>query len=406
MYSPKTTKATLEQFAKDEGWMPVPHTIEEVDEFKAYVESIVEIESNSQNSYVSISKPISAVRQKEITRWVENEQITCAADYSYWESRYAYVKSETGEVVRFKNRYAQTILDSVIADLEEKNLAKEIILLGSRQLGAGTKFILMCIHRALFSPNSGVLLTSSQRIKSEFMVTIADTAFNFCPWWLVPLKSPKGKLENGSVMSIKAGAKAQGWTPNYVYIADAESYYNPVMTIEEGLLRAIHSSANNLLVIHGQRPKDHGWLRNIWNYSKEYYPKGQARFMPVFLPWYVSSDIYPTKEWIARFPVPEKWVPAKETKDHALRSELYVRSTPLLSKALGKGWKMPTEQKWYWEYSYNYARAIDALDNFLSYMGADDSEQLDNTPVAEEDIDIGNLFPSASKSQKKLNKAV
>ena len=135
MYSRKKVQVSLEGFASREGWMPTPHTIEEIDEFKKYVESIVSIESNSQSSYVTLSKPLSAKRQEEVSRWIENEQILCAADYSYWESRYAYVKNEMGEFVRFKNRASQSILDSIIADLDERNLSKEIVVRSSRQCG-------------------------------------------------------------------------------------------------------------------------------------------------------------------------------------------------------------------------------------------------------------------------------
>lgn len=402
MYSPKTTQKTLEMFASREGWTPVPHTIEEVDEFKKYISSIVNIESNSRNSYIELAKPLSVNRQKEISRWIENEQVLCFSDCSYWESRYAYIRTETGEIARFKNRAAQTILDSSIADLDERGLPKELIVLGSRQNGTSTKIILKCIHRALFSPNSRVLLSSSTGEKSEFMGEIADNVFNQCPWWLVPQRLPKRKFSNGSGLVLSG--TGQGFTPDCVYVTDAGDYPTPMKTFEEGLFRAVQSSARTMMVIHGRMPNKGTWLRNIWDYSKQYYPKGMSKFMPVFIPWYVSSDIYPTKEWTARFPAPEKWVPAKETKEHVLRCELYVRNTPILTKALGNGWKMPTEQKWYWEHTYNYAKATDIMSSFLLNMSADDTEHLANAEVFEDDVDLDLLFPQANLTQMKMER--
>lgn len=403
MYSKKKTQAILNAFSSREGWMPTYHTLEEVDEFKAYVASIVNIESNSRSTTITLNKSISTERQEHVRKWIENEQVLCSADYSYWESRYAYVLNEKGEMVKFKNRASQTMMESIIADLDEKGLSKDLIILGSRQNGTDTKFTLMCIHRALFSPNSGVLLSSASPARNELIGKVTDAAYNHCPWWLVPLRLPKNKFSNHSVISIQTSPNiAHGLTPNCVFISNAEEFRNPVKTFEEGLFRATFSSITSMLVIHGSMPQDSTWLRSIWNYSKEYYPKGMSRFMPVFIPWYASSDIYPAKEWINRFPVPEKWIPAKETKEHVSRCELYVRNTPMLSKAMGKGWKMPVEQKWFWEYSYNYAKAVDTLERFLSMMAADDSDQLDHIEVAEGDMDLDEMFPDASATQKKM----
>jgi len=403
MYSKKTTQELLNNFSSREGWMPTYHTIEEVDEFKAYVASIVNIESNSRSSTITLSKAISPAKQRDISKWIVNEQVLCTADYSYWESRYAYVRNEVGEMVKFKNLASQMMMDSIIADLDEKGLSKDLLILGSRQSGTSTKFTLMCIHRALFSPNSEVLLYSASPEINEIIGKVTDDVYNHCPWWLVPAKLPKNKIANHSSISIKSGSNiAQGGTPNCVFISNAEEFKNPVRTFEDGLFRAVFPSKNSMMIIHGNTPQENSWLRNIWNYSKEYYPKGMARFMPVFIPWYAASDIYPRKEWIVRFPVPPKWIPAKETKDHAILCEAYVGKTPILSKHLGKAWKMSKEQKWYWEYGYNYAIKINALDNFLSQMAADDNDHLDNSKVDEEDVDLDKLFPEASKTQKKL----
>ena len=71
--------------------MPTPHSIDEVEEFKAKIDEIVVIESNSRTASVDLARPITERDAKAVRKWVENEQALCSLDNSYWESRYARV---------------------------------------------------------------------------------------------------------------------------------------------------------------------------------------------------------------------------------------------------------------------------------------------------------------------------
>jgi hypothetical protein len=62
MYSAKKIQKTIEAFEKREGWSLTPHTLDEVNEFKEYVNSIVKIGSNSKNSWIESVKPLSEKR--------------------------------------------------------------------------------------------------------------------------------------------------------------------------------------------------------------------------------------------------------------------------------------------------------------------------------------------------------
>src|SRR5208337_35989 len=117
MYSAKKIQATLEAFEKSEGWKPAYHTLDEVNLFKEYVNTLVKIESNSKSSWIESVEPISEKRQKEIARWIENEQALCAIDSGYFESRYVYIIDETGVSTKYQNRKSQEVIDAVISEL-------------------------------------------------------------------------------------------------------------------------------------------------------------------------------------------------------------------------------------------------------------------------------------------------
>ena len=210
MYSERIIDRNLDQFAREEGWMPVRHTFGEVQDFIAYMKKVVTLDSNSKGSWIKSIAPMTEKRQQEIKRWIENEQIMCGLSYPYWRDNYAYVVDEGGQVVKFKNRRSQDVFDSVVADLEERQAGIQILTLKARQVGITTLVALMFIHRMMFIPNILAVMASVQKEKSEEIKIKLDTAHGMCPFWLVPYKTPKNSFSNDSRLSIESGMQPKG----------------------------------------------------------------------------------------------------------------------------------------------------------------------------------------------------
>lgn len=264
MYSKRIIEERLELFARQEGWRPIEHTYDQIQEFTGYIDSLVKKESNSKNTYLTLVHPLSAKRQKEISRWIENEQAMCSISSEYWEIGYGFVCDEKGQIFKFKNRKSQEVFDSVIADFDEKQVSIELICLKGRQVGITTKVALKFIHRMLFIPHTQAVMASVQRDKSDLVERMLNTAYNRCPWWLVPRRLPKKSFDNGSILSIQSGMQAtgiaQGWTPTAIHISEISLIPNPKETIEEGLLPATHSSPNLFMVFEGTGSGNVGWF--------------------------------------------------------------------------------------------------------------------------------------------------
>src|SRR5215469_3514310 len=139
MYSEKIVLRNVEEFAANAGWLPTYHSYDEIEEFRNYIDSFIKMDSNSKSSYISVVKPITAKRQKEIARWIENEQVLCGLDCSYWEKNYAFVCDEKGAIFKFANRKSQDVFDAVIADFDAKEVSIEMLILKARQVGISTK---------------------------------------------------------------------------------------------------------------------------------------------------------------------------------------------------------------------------------------------------------------------------
>ena len=325
---------------------------------------------------------ITEKRQKEIKRWIENEQALCALDANYWETRYAFVCDEKGQIYKYQPRLSQRILDEVIAEFDAGQVSIELLILKGRQLGVTSWTALKFIRRLLFIPHTQAIMASVKASASELIGRILDTAYGRCPFWLVPRKGPKRSFDNGSILSVQSGMQAtglaQGWTPVNIHVSELADIPDARRVIEEGLFRATHSSKDLFMILEGTGGGNTGWLSETWKAAKEDWPKGRSRLCPIFIPWPMCPEIYPQVDWVRKFPVPEGFYSKRKemTRKHVARCESYIRNTPYLSKVAGVRWEMPVEQQWFWEFNYDQAVKNHTQKTWLAQMPADDFEAL------------------------------
>jgi hypothetical protein len=382
MYSQRIVESNLNFFAAQNGWMPEYHTFPEVQDFTAYIKSITKLASNSKGAWIESVAPLTEKRKADIKRWIENEQILCSFDSNYWESRYAYCVDEGGQIVKFKNRASQDVFDAVIAELEEQQAGIQVLCLKGRQVGITTKVALKFINRMLFIPNTLAVMASVQKEKSEEIEVKLNTAYDNCPFWLIPPKTPKRSFMNGSRLSIESGMQpkgiAQGKTPNLIHISEISLVPNPHNVIEEGLLPATHSNKNLFMVFEGTGSGNVGWFPDFWRSQKRDWPLGLARMYPLFISWPLATDLYPQADWLRQHPVPTGFYERRleATRIHITRCESYIRNTPYLAKVVGSNYRVPLEQQWFWEFEYRQAKERHSLQQHAARLPADDFEAL------------------------------
>src|ERR1700679_1153231 len=137
MYSPVIIQKTLDDFEIHNNWRPRPHTLAEVEEFKDYIDRIVQIEKTQTSRYIDFRSDIRLTerRKNEIRKFITNEQFMCFADSEYWETRYAYGVDEAGNVFKFKNRASQEVFDKVLIPFDEAQVEIALFCMKSRQVG-------------------------------------------------------------------------------------------------------------------------------------------------------------------------------------------------------------------------------------------------------------------------------
>jgi hypothetical protein len=391
MYSRKIIEANLVKASAKLGFQLERHSVADVDR---QVKRLNELMGDDGRLIRGLSS--------EEEQWILNESALCKLDFLYWATRYAYIRNWEGRLVHFEPNIAQNIVVSIWAMLEEMGRAISMQALKARQLGVSTVTELAGCHRVQFYSQTNAVVASSDPQKSAKMAEMMERCWENQPWWLMPRQTTyqAGQLiefgDLNSAVSIQHGSQftgiARGDTPTFGHLSELADFINPEELVDASLLRAMHESPRMFLVLESTAKGRQNWWHTTWEYSKQYWASGMARLYPMFLPWFVGRDLYPTETWLKSRPIPAGWEPAQLTLHHAERAAAYVKVDPTLLKFLGENWKMPIEQMWWWEVNRQEYAAKRELAQFYSETPADDLEAFQSTNISAFDSDTLSVY--------------
>lgn len=404
MYSQKIVSAKLSAIQNKISLRPKPQqfnltkfTPSECQQFNSHLLSLIQYDEK----YIPGSGKWKFFRDltPDETNFIENERIICQNDFLYWTSRYAYIKSkltdETETLILFNPNIAQKIILDIWAEAEEKFFAILMLYLKARQLGVSTLNELAIAHRVQFFSRINSLVASSDPDKTKKMAAMMQLVWELQPPYLVPeFKIASSKevwavfpelkssvtCQHGTAMS----GIARGDTPDIAHLSELPDYSDPSEDVDAALLNAIHETPATFIVLESTAKGKRGsgkWWYEKWKYAKKYYFRNKTRLRPVFLPWFIGTDVWPTKTWCHQFlPKPlSTWKPKRETLSHAIACQRYVQESPLLKKYLGENWKLPPHQQYFWEFTRNEYEESGKLYKFLEELCSSDVEAFQNT---------------------------
>jgi hypothetical protein len=380
MYDSGVISARLDLAEQQLGWRPVYHSPEEVDLVKKRLEEIAELDDDGNKT----GRTIRPYTENE-KWWIRNERMLCSCDASYFLTRYAYLKNDANEIIRFKFRTPQKVYFNIIAALEKRGAAIQLQVLKGRQLGVSTITELLVTHRICFGSGVNAVIASSAQQPTQIMSQMIFLAYDYLPYWMKPneksrVESDKGQLvfTTKSGVSFQHGTQttgiARGHTPTVIHLSEVASYPNADELIDASLFRAVHESSSVFMVLESTAEGINNWWHNTWKSSKKGWEKGKARLCPLFLPWYIGTEMYPKPTWLLTRPVPDDWRPNSETKARMAKAKAFVSSSPLLAEVLGEGWQMGREQAWFSEVDFEEYKAKGREKLWLQEMAGDDIE--------------------------------
>lgn len=316
-------------------------------------------------------------------QWITNEMYMCACSFPYWFFRYFFLKDKENRIVRPSRLIAQLIFLEILSDLDGRQLPIKLMILKARQLGMSTIVEAIILWTALFRRGSHCVIASAEEEKSMSMSNMVWIGLENLPLWMKPkLTRDDRKVgpEFGEIDSdifIQHGSQSKGISrgenPVAAHLSEVAYYPDAKETIEASLLNAMHENKRTFLVLESTARKKGDWWHTRWLREREGETDGTNEFVPLFLPWYVGKDKYPTEDWLRNHPIPENWNPLRETVRQSVDAKLYVRTTPLLAKFMGTDWEMSREQMWCWEFRYVTAKRSDeSLKVFFAEFASDE----------------------------------
>lgn len=311
----------------------------------------------------------------------------CSLDVAYFLTRYYKISAEN-RFMRFQFRSGQKVFYKICQDLEERGVSIEIQCLKARKQGISTLVEGIMTHSALFIPGAKCSVGSANDQKTYVMMGMMYDALEHLPFWIKPTQT-KDKRSGSAILefakigtsiiiqsgSMKGGI-GQGTTPTRIHLSECCDFTDPVTQIEEGLFKAVPSTPEIFMVLESTGNGNTGWWAEQWRTNKENYWLGKSRLLPLFLPWFMTPELFPTDHWMKKFPFPEGWTPAPETRAMTAKCEAYANNTQILSNILGSGWHLPPEQQWYWEFHYLDAKKRRTEKSWTRQMPCDDYEAL------------------------------
>lgn len=396
MFHPRIIQQTINRWAAKKGnFEPEYHSVLEAERNVAHFNSLVE--TDEDGSLVNLrdpSKPWRETLEEDEKKYIRNEIILCRADFSYFVSRYAFIKSDEDRTVRMDPWISQQIFLSILAEMQDQEIALMLIVLKARQLGLSRVISLILLHAVIFFANSNAFLASSTEDKTGLLFDMLDFVLERLPFWMQPGEKYRREnkileLYNGSALTLQHGQQstgiARGTTPTKAHISELSEFdeFKVSDLIDSALLRAMHDSPNTFLALESTAKGMNNWWHDKWKSAKAGWPERRSRLRPLFLPWF-AGGLYPKDHWLRAHPVPDDystrmlpWALA-----HAEGAEQYVHKTEYLYERLGKDWQMPLEQIWYYECERDAAIRERRLNKFLQEMPANDDEAFQSTSIS------------------------
>lgn len=358
-------------------WFLEPPTNGQRDEMRAHFQTLLDSKGYLIRDFT-----------REERLWILVESTICKLDFLYFATNYARIKDWGANVVYFHPNVAQNIVLGLLAENEESRFAQMYMFLKARRLGLTTIFQILLAHRTFFYQNVAAYTGSAEEVKSREMVKMLGFVWENMPYWLRPRRTANvvgDKMEFGDIDSTvivqwgnqKMGI-GRGATPTIAHMSEVSFFEKAEELIDSSLARAIMENPFGMLAMESTANVLGDWWHLTWDHMEEMDAEGLAKYKPIFLPWYVGTDLYPTESGYRRRPAPAKWVPPAYVDRHAEAAKMYVRSKKILRDALGADWEMSRKQMWWYYLEFEEARKRKQLHTLLRELPASSAEAFQN----------------------------
>ncbi len=324
----------------------IDHPIDDVD---TWVE-------NLNNLYDPLTEAPRRPLKDQEKAFIRHEIYHCKADFRYWVTRYAWIKTKSSTLERVRIWESQELVLERVANAEYSAIVEKngdgivLAVLKARQLGCSTLTECMLAHRAIFYGNSTALIAGDTPEQSAYLFDMTERVYDHLPWWMKPkltyhvkdqqmffgeqdslILTAAALSTRGGDSGMQQGSIGTGKTLSLVHLSELALWQNPYQ-IDDSLMPSIPENPNTLAIFESTAKGRGNWWHQTWNKAV----KGLSRLKPTFIPWYAEPDTY-------RKPAPLDWVPSPIAEKHAAK---VIDDSP---RWMGRSVTLTKDQLYWWE---------------------------------------------------------
>lgn len=357
MYSPKIIAANAALVESTTSVKLKEYSPAEVDEWLARMKNLTE--PVGKEKWKWNRNPTQAEQE-----FIINERMMTKLSFTYWATRYGFIRNEKGGDERIKFRESQELMLRHISEMQEAGLPIFIINLKARQIYSSTLSELILTHKVTTTSGITSLLAADIPKQSEFLFNMMQRIFDHLPFYLQPHRKYEVKGvqmffdQLDSNILVDSGNKkdsgvGQGKALHCGHLSELATWNDPD-TVTADLIPAIlsASSIDSFWIFESTAMGKVSHWRDWWIAAKKNKFFG---FRPVFIPFYILKEKY------AMDP-PLGWGPS--TRAIALGASLKAT----------KGVELTRKQLYWWDNTYESYKEQNKLNEFFAEYASDDEE--------------------------------
>lgn len=218
-----------------------------------------------------------------------------------WQFRWLYIRTKSGEVVRYGPNLAQGVLHTAMEAQRNLGLPVRIIVLKARQRGISTGVEARFFERIYRRPNANAVVVSMDAVSTRKVFSMVDRfqAELHRDVRRTPMRSNRIELafprpHNSAILCQTAGTGTlgRGGTTQYVHATEVAFWHNAEEQLL-GLLQEVPKLPETEVVIESTANGVGGAFHDRYWDAKERLkdnPDDLSGYMPLFLPWYTCEE--------------------------------------------------------------------------------------------------------------------
>ena len=192
---------------------------------------------------------------------------------------------------------AQTKINNKLDEQLKKDKKVRALILKARQQGISTYCTARTAWRSYFTPNARSVIMAHDSATSDALFTMSKKLIDYMEEDFKPIliasnaKEIKFKHNSAGYRLYTAGSPeaGRGTTPTIAHLSEV-AFWTFDEKILAGLFQGISQANETEVILESTANGAKGEFYRLWKTAERGYDNGESEYMPIFLPWFITSE--------------------------------------------------------------------------------------------------------------------